>query len=271
MVTWYSRGIYKYRDEILGAVEFIYSPRSIYEKKRFGSEGTFVEEDSYVSGEILDFPIIVTENSQKFAINLNDGAMVGVFLDQRDVRKRIRDRYSKGKDVLNTFSYTGAFSVFAAAGGARSTTSVDLANRSRPKTVEQFEVNDISLENNSIVVDDVFDYFAFARKKNMNFDLVILDPPSFAKSKKRKFSAEKNYGWLLGEALSITRKGGVIVASTNCSNFNMKEFKSMVENAFAENKAKYQIVDEFSLPRDFKVFSEFKEGNYLKVLFLHVI
>jgi 23S rRNA (cytosine1962-C5)-methyltransferase len=81
-----------------------------------------------------------------FAVYLNDGAMVGIFLDQRDVRKTIRDSYAEGKTVLNTFSYTGAFSVAAALGGAVKTTSVDLANRSKSKTIEQFSVNDIDFE-----------------------------------------------------------------------------------------------------------------------------
>ena len=82
-----------------------------------------------------------------FAVYLNDGAMVGVFLDQRDVRRTIRDKYSKGKHVLNMFSYTGAFSVFAALGGATKTTSVDLANRSLLKTEEQFKVNRLILRS----------------------------------------------------------------------------------------------------------------------------
>ena len=118
-----------------------------------------------------------------FAVYLNDGAMVGVFLDQRNVRKQIRDKYAKGRTVLNMFSYTGAFSVFAALGRASKTTSVDLANRSLSKTIEQFSVNEVDYEAQDIIVEDVFLYFKYATKKKMKFDMVVLDPPSFARSK----------------------------------------------------------------------------------------
>ena len=115
--------------------------------------------------------------------------MFGVFLDQRNVRKVIRDKYAEGKSVLNTFSYTGAFSIAAALGGASKTTSVDLANRSKSKTIEQFSVNGIDYDAHDIIVEDVFNYFKYAVRKQLSFDMVILDPPSFARSKKHTFSA----------------------------------------------------------------------------------
>lgn len=183
LISWYSEGIYSFKDMILEALEASVSYKGIYEKKRFDTKGQYVEDDDFVKGERGEFPLIVKENGQHFAIYLNDGAMVGVFLDQRDVRKTIRDNYSKGKTVLNTFSYTGAFSVFAASGGATKTTSVDLAKRSLSKTTEQFEVNGIDVENQDIIVMDVFDYFKYAKRKELSFDMVILDPPSFARSK----------------------------------------------------------------------------------------
>ena len=219
-------------------------------------------------GEVPEWPLIVKENNQQFAIYLDDGAMVGIFLDQRDVRKRIRDTYAKGKTVLNTFSYTGGFSVFAAAGGATKTTSVDLANRSLSKTKEQFAVNHIDITNQDIIVEDVFKYFKYAVKKELLFDMVVLDPPSFARSKKFTFSAAKDYTNLLKEAIAITQSNGIIVASTNCSTFNMKKFKGFVDTAFKQMGSSYTILEEYSLPKDFKTTEHFKEGNYLKVLFI---
>lgn len=268
LISWYSEGIYSFKDIILEALEASVSYRGVYEKKRFDTKGQYVEDDDFVKGERGEFPLIVKENGQKFAIYLNDGAMVGVFLDQRDVRKTIRDNYSKGKTVLNTFSYTGAFSVFAAAGGATKTTSVDLAKRSLSKTAEQFEVNGIDIEEQDIIVMDVFDYFKYAKRKELSFDMVILDPPSFARSKKYTFSSAKDYTKLLLDAINITEKNGVIVASTNNATFGMKKFKTFVEKAFKESNRKYTIEEEFSLPNDFKTSPLFKEGNYLKVLFI---
>ena len=94
-----------------------------------------VDEDSYLWGKKAPEPLVVKENDVNFAIYLNDGAMVGVFLDQKDVRKSLKEKYSKDKTVLNTFSYTGAFSMAAARGGAI-TTSVDLASRSLEKILK---------------------------------------------------------------------------------------------------------------------------------------
>lgn len=268
LINWYSKGIYRFREYIINALKELVEFKAIYQKKRFDISGKYIEEDDFVAGERGTFPIIVKENGVSFAVYLNEGAMVGVFLDQRDVRKTIRDAYAEGKNVLNTFSYTGAFSVFAAVGGAVKTTSVDLANRSLNKTIEQFSLNGLDHDSQDIIVEDVFHYFKFAVKKQLTFDLVILDPPSFARSKKLVFSAEKDYKNLLKEAISITEDEGIIVASTNSSSFNMKKFKSFIDQAFKETNRKYQLVEEFSLPKDFKTIKEFPEGNYLKVVFI---
>lgn len=268
LIQWYSKGIYEYKEWIIKAFESHVDFKGIYEKKRFDTNGTYVEGDDFAYGEEGQFPIMVKENGMKFAVDLNEGAMTGIFLDQREVRKTIRDKYAKGMDVLNTFSYTGAFSVAAAAGGSKTTTSVDLANRSRAKTTMNFEYNDIELADQKIVVEDVFHYFKYAVKKQLQFDMVILDPPSFARSKKHTFSAAKDYSKLLKEAISITKQSGIIVASTNCSTFDMKKFKQFIHEAFNKQKDNYEILEEFGLPEDFANIRHLKESNYLKVVFI---
>jgi len=272
LLTWYSLGIYEFKSDILEALKTSVKYKGIYQKKRFDSKGKYLDEkDDFICGSKAPAPILVKENGASFAIYLDDGAMVGVFLDQRDVRKTIRDKYAKGKTVLNTFSYTGAFSIFAALGGASKTTSVDLAKRSLPKTSEQFEINNIDVDSQDIIVEDVFNYFKYAVKKNLLFDLVVLDPPSFARSKKRTFSASKDYVNLLKEAIQITKKGGIIVASTNSANFSMMTFSDFIRKAFRELNGKYEIKERFSLPKDFRVLDKFKEGDYLKVVFIEKI
>ncbi|WP_249710054.1 class I SAM-dependent rRNA methyltransferase [Bacillus cereus] len=271
VVSWYSEGIYTFRDEIIAALQKVANFKGIYEKKRFDTKGKYIEGDDFVAGERGEFPLIVKENGVNFAVYLNDGAMVGVFLDQRNVRKQIRDKYAKGRTVLNMFSYTGAFSVFAALGGASKTTSVDLANRSLSKTIEQFSVNEVDYEAQDIIVEDVFLYFKYAAKKKMKFDMVVLDPPSFARSKKYTFSAAKDYKNLLKETIAITENNGIIVASTNCSAFDMKKFKGFIDTAFKEMNGKYKVLEEHSLPEDFRTIDQFKEGDYLKVVFIEKI
>ncbi len=269
LIQWYSEGVYTFKAEVLGALEHVYPDyKGIYEKKRFDTSGQYIEDDDFVKGEKGEFPLIVKENGMNIAVYLNDGAMTGIFLDQRHVRKAIRDRYAKGKTVLNIFSYTGAFSVAAALGGASRTTSVDVANRSLKKTSEQFEVNDIDVDGQDIKVMDVFKYFPFAAKKGWTYDLVILDPPSFARTKKHTFSAAKDYKKLLKEAIQITAENGVIVASTNSSAFGMKKFKGFIAQAFKESGQTYRILEEYTLPEDFRTTKNYPEGNYLKVVFI---
>ena len=270
--TWYSKGIYSFKDYILEAFKKSIKYKGIYEKKRFNTKGMYLDSQSdFIAGVESPKPLIVKENGVNFAVYLDDGAMVGVFLDQKDVRKTLRDKYAKNKTLLNTFSYTGAFSVFGVVGGAIKTTSVDLAKRSLAKTSEQFKINNIDAKEQDIIVEDVFNYFQYAVRKKLLFDIVVLDPPSFARSKKHTFSASKDYVKLLKEAIQITNKGGLIVASTNSANFSMMRFRDFIKQAFYELSEKFKVLESFTLPKDFKVNSHFKEGNYLKVVFINKI
>jgi 23S rRNA (cytosine1962-C5)-methyltransferase len=271
MVSWYSEGMYSFREAIYQALGEVVEVRGLYEKLRFNTNGQYVEQDDYVSGEKGEFPLIVLENGMKYAVDLNDGAMTGIFLDQRNVRKALRDQYSDGKTVLNTFSYTGAFSVAAALGGAVKTTSVDVAKRSLPKTIEQFAVNEIDYEAQDIKVMDVFDYFRYAARHDLKFDVVVLDPPSFARTKKITFSTAKDYPKLLKDTLKITSDDGVIIASTNNASFNMKKFRTFIDKAFSETNIRYKILEEHQLPEDFTVPMNYPEFNYLKVVFIKIM
>lgn len=268
MMSWYSNGIYSFRDYVINALKEVTDFKALYEKKRFDTKGMYIDQDDFVEGMPGDFPLIIKENGINYAVDLNDGAMTGIFLDQRDVRRTIRDKYAAGTNMLNTFSYTGAFSVAAALGGANKTTSVDLASRSLAKTIEQFAINGIDYEAQDIKVMDVFHYFKYAARHELKFELVVLDPPSFARAKKMTFSTAKDYPKLLADAIAITAKNGVIVASTNNASFGMKKFKTFIDKAFKETNTKYKIVEQFGLPRDFRSTREFAEFNYLKVVFI---
>jgi len=272
LLTWYSLGIYEFRDEIIEALKESVEYRGLYQKRRFDAKGQYLDSNNdFLCGQEAPTPLIVKESGENFAIHLDDGPMVGVFLDQREVRKTIRDKYAKGKTVLNTFSYTGAFSIFAALGGSKKTTSVDLAKRSLAKTQEQFTVNNINLEEQEIVVADIFDYFKTAIKAKKSFDMVVLDPPSFARSKKRTFSAAKDYTSLLEDAIKVTNKNGIIVASTNCSKFGIMAFRDFIAKAFKNSNKKYKMEKTLFLPKDFRVKDEYQESSYLKVVFIRVM
>ncbi|MBC1472700.1 class I SAM-dependent rRNA methyltransferase [Listeria seeligeri] len=264
VIQWYSIGVYSFQKMILDIFMSLPEIKGIYEKRRFQED----TKDDFVAGQKATFPLIIKENGINYATYLDDGWMTGIFLDQRDVRRRISEDYSISKNVLNTFSYTGAFSVAALFGGASKTTSVDVAGRSLAKTKEQLEVNGLDPATQSIIVEDVFHYFKYALRKQLTFDLIVVDPPSFARTKKVTFRAAKDYPNLLQEIIDITATGGTIIASTNYAGFGMKAFKKMIATAFESTERTYKITESHSLPADFTIDKNFPEGNYLKVLFL---
>jgi 23S rRNA (cytosine1962-C5)-methyltransferase len=267
LLQWYSAGIYAYQKMFVRAMFDLPFVKGIYEKKRFLREENTHD---FVGGTEPDFPLLVKENGMNYATYLNDGWMTGIFLDQRLVRQKIMEEYALGKSVLNTFSYTGAFSVAALYGGALHTTSVDVAKRSVAKTSEQLAINGFNPEEQSILVWDVFEYMKFAKRKEMTFDLVIADPPSFARTKKITFSVAKDYGTLMRQLIDITAPHGTIIASTNYANFSLKKFKEIITEAFQNSKRTFKIRETYQLPSDFKVHPSFPEGNYLKVLILEL-
>lgn len=267
--SWYNETLYKKKAELLTAFRTVY-PDIIgaYEKIRFSTKN--LPESQFLYGEQAPEPLLVTENGVQFATYLNEGLMTGIFLDQKEVRGRLVDGFAVGKTVLNMFSYTGAFSVAAAMGGAVATTSVDLAKRSLPKTTEQFEVNHLNLAAQKIIVMDVFDYFKYASRKGLSYDMIILDPPSFARNKKKVFSVAKNYGELVKDSIDILTDKGTLVASTNAANLSLAKYQKMVITALQEKNVRYKITDTYQLPADFQVNPNFPEGNYLKVLFIEI-
>ncbi|MBM9829743.1 class I SAM-dependent rRNA methyltransferase [Enterococcus faecalis] len=267
--SWYNETLYQKKAELLTAFRTVY-PDIIgaYEKIRFSTKD--LPESQFLYGEQAPEPLLVTENGVQFATYLNEGLMTGIFLDQKEVRGRLVDGFAVGKTVLNMFSYTGAFSVAAAMGGAVATTSVDLAKRSLPKTTEQFEVNHLNLAAQKIIVMDVFDYFKYASRKDLRYDMIILDPPSFARNKKKVFSVAKNYGDLVKDSIDILTDKGTLIASTNAANLSLAKYQKMVITALQEKNVRYKITDTYQLPADFQVNPNFPEGNYLKVLFIEI-
>ena len=267
--SWYNETLYQKKAELLTAFRTVY-PDIIgaYEKIRFSTKD--LPESQFLYGEQAPEPLLVTENGVQFATYLNEGLMTGIFLDQKEVRGRLVDGFAVGKTVLNMFSYTGAFSVAAAMGGAVATTSVDLAKRSLPKTTEQFEVNHLNLAAQKIIVMDVFDYFKYASRKGLSYDMIILDPPSFARNKKKVFSFAKNYGELVKDSIDILTDKGTLIASTNAANLSLAKYQKMVITALQEKNVRYKITDTYQLPADFQVNPNFPEGNYLKVLFIEI-
>lgn len=266
--NWYNKGIYAFRDKLLDAFMNVTLFKGIYEKKRFNQGGKLIDGESFVCGEEAPTPLVIMENNNYYALDFNDGGMVGLFLDQRDVRSCIQKKYARGAKVLNMFSYTGGFSIAAAVGGANRTVSVDVAKRSLEWTEENLYLNDLSLMSNEILITDVFEYFDTAYEAGDKFDVIVLDPPSHSKTKLKIFSVEKHYEELIEKSIRLLNKEGIIVASTNHSGLSRDKFMEQIEAGFKATKSKFKVIEEFRLPEDFRVNKKFEGSNYLKVIFV---
>ena len=264
--SWYNSYVYQIRKVISEAFRQVFPEvLGTYEKIRF--KGLDYESAHVYGQEAPDF-FTVLENGVLYQVFMNDGLMTGIFLDQHEVRGSLVDGLAMGKSLLNMFSYTAAFSVAAAMGGASQTTSVDLAKRSRELSQAHFQANGISTDDHRFIVMDVFEYFKYAKRKDLTYDVIVLDPPSFARNKKQTFSVAKDYHKLISQSLEILNPGGIIIASTNAANVSRQKFTEQIDKGFAGRS--YQILNKYGLPADFAYNKKDESSNYLKVISMKV-
>ena len=264
--SWYNSYVYQIRKVISEAFRQVFPEvLGTYEKIRF--KGLDYESAHVYGQEAPDF-FTVLENGVLYQVFMNDGLMTGIFLDQHEVRGSLVDGLAMGKSLLNMFSYTAAFSVAATMGGASQTTSVDLAKRSRALSPAHFQVNGLSTDNHRFIVMDVFEYFKYAKRKGLTYDVIVLDPPSFARNKKQTFSVAKDYHKLISQSLEILNPGGIIIASTNAANVSRQKFTEQIDKGFAGRS--YQILNKYGLPADFAYNKKDESSNYLKVISMKV-
>lgn len=264
--SWYNSYVYQIRQIISEAFRQVFPEvLGAYEKIRF--KGLDYESAHVYGQEAPDF-FTVLENGVLYQVFMNDGLMTGIFLDQHEVRGSLVDGLAMGKSLLNMFSYTAAFSVAAAMGGASQTTSVDLAKRSRELSQAHFQANGLSTDAHRFIVMDVFEYFKYAKRKGLTYDVIVLDPPSFARNKKQTFSVAKDYHKLISQSLEILNQGGIIIASTNAANVSRQKFTEQIDKGFAGRS--YQILNKYGLPADFAYNKKDESSNYLKVISMKV-
>ena len=264
--SWYNSYVYQIRQTISEAFRQVFPEvLGAYEKIRFKG---LDYESAHVYGQEAPEFFTVLENGVLYQVFMNDGLMTGIFLDQHEVRGSLVDGLAMGKSLLNMFSYTAAFSVAAAMGGASQTISVDLAKRSRELSEAHFQANGISTDDHRFIVMDVFEYFKYAKRKGLTYDVIVLDPPSFARNKKQTFSVAKDYHKLISQSLEILNPGGIIIASTNAANVSRQKFTEQIDKGFAGRS--YQILNKYGLPADFAYNKKDESSNYLKVISMKV-
>lgn len=228
--------------EIIEAIVFVtgFSSDDIHLKRRERQKGVQQYEKTGRAGE--DF--VIEENGRKFWVNLDKYLDTGLFLDHRNTRKKVGDT-AAGKRFLNLFSYTGSFTVYAATGGAVSSETVDLSNTYLNWARRNFELNGIDLAKHQIIRADVFQYLQTAFEAGKQFDLIVMDPPSFSNSKKMSdtLDIQRDHARLIQGAMKLLAPNGLMYFSNNLRSFALDE--SIAEQYLVKDISKQSVPDDF--------------------------
>ncbi|GIV27491.1 MAG: SAM-dependent methyltransferase [Bacteroidia bacterium] len=251
--------MYLQKDIIQQTIQNIFKDdfKSFYDKSEYNDGSQFIQ-------GIND--CIILENHLKFYVNWVEGQKTGFFLDQRDNRKKLGEMVA-GKKVLNTFAYSGGFSVYAAAGGCQLVHSVDSSAKAIEWCNKNMKLNGFENNHESFVAD----VFEFLKNVEKNFyEVIVLDPPAFAKSIHHKHSAVQAYKRLNSLALNKICSGGLIFTFSCSGVIDKNLFYNTVNAACFESNRTVRILDYLHLPVDHPVLPNFPEGEYLKGLILYV-
>ena len=267
VVQCHSVGMFKNLDSIANALQQTMGEQltAIYNK----SESTLPFKAGIENKDGLLWGEIKTENAleygNSFFIDWIQGQKTGFFIDQRENRKLV-EHYAKGKSVLNTFCYTGGFSVYALRGGAKKVVSVDCSARAIELTDKTVAMNFPDAEHTSVVSDT----FKYLDNNKDEFDLIILDPPAFAKHGKVLNNALQGYKRLNMKAIEQIKKGGILFTFSCSQAVSKEEFRKSVFAAAANTKRNVRILHQLTQPADHPISIYHPEGEYLKGLVLEV-
>ncbi len=228
-------------------------------------EGLEVEAPVVVAGEVPE-RVAVRENGVEFAIDPWQGQKTGFFLDQRDKRESLR-KYAHGKRVLNCFSYTGGFSVYAAlTDPATRVTSVDISAPAIEAARGQFTLNGLDPARHQFLVADVFDYLEEAHARGEQFAVVVLDPPAFAKNQGARAQALKAYRRLNTLGLQVLQRGGILLTSSCSGVVGMDDLLGVLSQSAQHLHRSVQLLESYSHGVDHPINLAMPETAYLKAL-----
>ena len=269
----HSVGMFRAKEAICNALKQIYgdSLKAVYDKSSgtapFKAGLDLVDGYLYKSDVFSDDEQVVQENGHEFLVNWTEGQKTGFFLDQRENRL-LTEKYSKGRNVLNLFCYTGGFSVYALGGGAVHVDSVDSSKKAIDMVSKNMSLNGFENSCHSEFCEDAMEYLA--KVPEDKYDLMIVDPPAFAKHRGALSNALRAYQRLNAAAISKVAPGGIIF-TFSCSQVVDKEaFALAIFSAAAQTGRSVRILDRLNQPADHAVNIYHPEGEYLKGLLLYV-
>jgi 23S rRNA (cytosine1962-C5)-methyltransferase len=268
VVQAHSVGMHNDRDRIAtGLKDALDNLKAVYYKSQSTLPGKMRDEnaDQYLEGMGI-VPHIVEENGNKFYVDWEEGQKTGFFLDQRENRKLLGE-FCHGKKILNTFCYTGGFSVYALNASASLVHSVDASQKAIDLTKKNLELNGFNTNIHRCFAEDTFD---FLKDKNDEYDVIILDPPAFAKHRDARHQAVRGYQRLNAEAMKKIKAGGVIFTFSCSQVVDRQLFYDTIVSAAIQAGRQIKVLHHLSQPADHPVSIFHPEGEYLKGLVLYV-
>lgn len=270
VVQCHSVGMYHSRQLIADAIRAAYGERieAIYDKssQTLPFKADLGAIDGYLWGRNPQADNVVLENGLKFKVNWEEGQKTGFFIDQRENRDLVR-QYSRGRKVLNTFCYTGGFSVAALAGGAREVVSIDLSERAVKLADENVKLNFGEDAPHEAIATNAVEYL---KDIDDSYDLIILDPPAFAKHHKVLGNALQGYKKINARALQKIRPGGILFTFSCSQAVSRDLFRTTIFTAAAIAGRKVRIIGQLTQPADHPINIYHPEGEYLKGLVVFV-
>jgi len=268
VVQFHSVGMYMERENIAKALLEVMGDQltAIYDKSEstLPYKAAIEPHNGYLYGKAENF--IALENGLRFNVDWLEGQKTGFFIDQRENRSLL-EKYARGKNVLNMFCYTGGFSFYAMRGGARSVHSVDVSTRAIELTKQNVELNFPGDSRHEAFAEEAFRFLEQAQDK---YDLIILDPPAFAKHQNVLNNAIQGYKKLNRKGIEVIKPGGIIF-TFSCSQVMTKDlFRQTVFTAAANTGRKVRILHQLTQPADHPINIYHPEGEYLKGLVLYV-
>lgn len=260
-------GIDRLKPLIVDHLKKILKPTSIYEKSTLPSrrEEGIKDMEGLLAGESTD-TVDITEHGLRFRVSIKDSQKTGFFLDQREMRQWVRELASK-KKVLNCFGYTGGFSVYALAGGATQVDTVDISPEAITLAQTNAELNGFDSKKHGWFAEDAF---VFLREQKLAYDLIILDPPAFAKKKTDIIAACRGYKDINRLAIEKIPSGGMILTSSCSYHVDEKLFQTVIFQAAHDAGRTVRIIGRHHLAPDHPINVYHPEGEYLKSLLLSV-
>jgi len=266
-----SAGAEFWKKEIVEILVSLFNPTGIFERSdvEVREKEGLLPSKGVLFGKEPEELIEIIENGNKFFVDVNLGHKTGFYLDQRDNRKML-EHFASGKEILNCFSYTGGFSVYAVKAGASKVINVDSSAESLAIAEKNFFLNGIDSSKFENTLDDVFKYLRKLRDTNRQFDVIILDPPKFAESVSQIDKAARGYKDINLLALKLLKKNGLLF-TFSCSGHIVPDlFNKIIADAAADAGREVHILKYLTQSPDHTMLTSFPEGLYLKGLICKV-